>query len=291
MYILCTHFIYCMKLNEYIKNKNFLVCVDSDGCAIDSMDIKHIRSFGPCMVVEWGLQEWKEEILTRWNDINLYTLTRGINRFKGLSMALQEINEKYTKIDDLSTLVSWVETTKELSNAALVREIEVNPSKSLQKALSWSKSVNLSIEALPEEEVLPFGKVKDALSFAHQRSDVAIVSSANPGAVLAEWTRHELIEHTDIVLAQDAGTKAYCIGELLTKGYDKANVIMCGDALGDLEAARKNGVLFFPILVKHEKECWEEFVNVAFDKFLNGTYLGEYQDDRIDKFLKNLGGK
>ena len=77
------------------KEKDFLVCVDSDGCAIDSMDIKHIRSFGPCMVVEWGLQEWKEEILTRWNDINLYTLTRGINRFKGLSMALQEINEKY----------------------------------------------------------------------------------------------------------------------------------------------------------------------------------------------------
>ena len=64
VYILYTHFIYSMKLNEYIKKKNFLVCVDSDGCAIDSMDIKHIRSFGPCMVVEWGLQEWKEEILS-----------------------------------------------------------------------------------------------------------------------------------------------------------------------------------------------------------------------------------
>ena len=87
------------------------------------------------------------------------------------------------------------------------------------------------------------------------------------------------------------GNKAHIISESLKMGYEKKNTIMLGDALGDLEAARKNGVMFFPILVKHEKECWEEFINVAFDKFLNGTYLGEYQDDRIDKFLKNLGGK
>ena len=278
-------------LKTYIKNKNFLVCVDSDGCAIDSMDIKHIRSFGPCMVDEWNLHEWKDAILSRWNDINLYTMTRGINRFKGLSKALQEINEQYTKIEDLDSLVYWVDTTNELSNDALKRAIEVNPSLALKKALSWSIQVNKSIEALPEEEILPYEKVKEALSFAHQRSDVAIVSSANPGAVLAEWKRHELIEHTDIVLAQNAGTKAYCISELLKKGYDKSNVVMCGDALGDLEAAKKNGVLFFPILVRHEKECWEEFINVAFEKLLNGTYVGSYQDKRIEMFLSNLGGK
>ena len=104
------------ELKDYLKQKDYLICVDSDGCAIDSMDIKHIRCFGPCMVDEWNLEEWKDEILARWNDINLYTLTRGINRFKGLSMALQEINEKYVKIEDLETLVHWVETTNELSN-------------------------------------------------------------------------------------------------------------------------------------------------------------------------------
>lgn len=280
------------ELKDYLKQKDYLICVDSDGCAIDSMDIKHIRCFGPCMVDEWDLEEWKDEILTRWNDINLYTLTRGINRFKGLSMALQEINEKYVKIEDLETLVHWVETTNELSNNSLQKEIYRKPeSISLNKALSWSNAVNTSIKALSEEEILPFGKVFEALEFAHVRADVAIVSSANLGAVLAEWERHKLLPHTDVVLAQNSGTKAYCIGELLKHGYERNRVLMCGDSLGDLEAAQQNGVLFYPILVKKEKESWEEFIDKGFNKLIDGTYQGLYQEEKINAFMNNLGGK
>lgn len=280
------------ELKDYLKQKDYLICVDSDGCAIDSMDIKHIRCFGPCMVDEWDLEEWKDEILARWNDINLYTLTRGINRFKGLSMALQEINEKYVKIEDLETLVHWVETTNELSNNALQKEIYKKPeSISLNKALSWSNAVNTSIKVLPEEEILPFGKVFEALEFAHVRADVAIVSSANLGAVLAEWERHKLLPHTDVVLAQNAGTKAYCIGELLKRGYERNRVLMCGDSLGDLESAQQNGVLFYPILVKKEKESWEEFIDKGFNKLIDCTYQGLYQEEKINAFMNNLGGK
>lgn len=274
---------------DYKKNKKYLVCVDSDGCAIDSMDIKHYRCFGPCMVEEWNLLTWSDEILKRWNDINLYTKTRGINRFKGLSMALQEINNQHIKIEDLETLVNWVETTNELSNASLQREIEKKQeSISLKKALSWSNSVNTNIKKLPEEEILPFEKVKEALSLAHIDADVAIVSSANLGAVLEEWKRHELLPHTDIVLAQNAGTKAYCIQELLKFGYDSKDVVMCGDALGDMDAANKNNVNYFPILVRHEKESWEEFINNGFNKLKEGTFSGSYQEELINKFLKNL---
>ncbi len=276
--------------DSYQKNKKYLVCVDSDGCAIDSMDIKHYRCFGPCMVEEWNLNKWSDEILYRWNEVNLYTKTRGINRFKGLSKALQEVNSKYLEIEDLDTLVHWVETTNELSNNSLVREIEKNPNSiSLKKALAWSNSVNENIKKLPEEEILPFEKVKEALAYAHVDADVAIVSSANLGAVLDEWKRHKLLEHTDIVLAQNAGTKSFCIGELLKKGYNPEDVVMCGDALGDMDAALQNNVNFFPIMVKHEKECWEEFINNGFNKLKEGTYKGSYQDDRINAFLKNLG--
>lgn len=277
---------------NYNKKKEYLVCVDSDGCAIDSMDIKHFRSFGPSMVDEWNLEEWKDEILKRWNEINLYTITRGINRFKGLLMALKEINEKYTEIMDLESLEEWTKTTNELSNNSVIREIEKKPdSIILKKALSWSNKVNASIKALPEEEILPFEMVKEALEFAHVRADVAIVSSANLGAVLDEWTRHNLIAHTDIVLAQNAGTKAYCIQELLKKGYDPNNVLMCGDALGDLEAANKNNVHFYPILVRNEKQSWTEFITIGFEKLLSNEYSGEYQEKKIQEFLSNLGGK
>jgi len=278
-------------LNEYRKTKEYLICVDSDGCAMDTMDIKHIRCFGPCMVAEWNLEQWGEAILKRWNDINLYTMTRGINRFKGLAMALGEIDQQYRPIEDLAVLTDWVETSNELSNAALERAIAVNPdSVSLKKALSWSKAVNESINALPDELKLPFEMAKEALAFAHERADVAIVSSANLGAVLEEWEKYGLLEHTDIVLAQNAGSKAYCIGELLKKGYEPEKVLMCGDAPGDWDAAKKNGVFYYPILVRSEKASWEEFISGAFDKLLSGGYAGEYQENKVAQFLKNLGG-
>ena len=278
-----------MELESFRKSKEFLVCIDSDGCAIDSMNIKHFNCFGPRMVDEWNLHEWADEILKSWNYVNLFSLTRGINRFKGLLIALVEINEKYVKIDDLDSFAEWVETTNELSNNSLSRAIEAKPeSVALKKALSWSNSVNASIKKLPEEDVVPFGMVKEALIFAHERADVAIVSSANLGAIMDEWERYGLLPHVDLVLAQNAGTKAYCIGELLKKGYDKDKVIMCGDAPGDMDAAQVNGVFYYPIKVGFEKESWEEFIEVGFGKLLDGSYAGEYQSAKNDEFIKNL---
>ena len=277
---------------DYQKRKEWLICVDSDGCAMDTMDVKHIRCFGPCMVDEWGLDEWREDILARWNEVNLYTLTRGINRFKGLALALREIDEKYKKIEDLQDIVVWAEHAKELSNDALKREIENKPqSVSLKKALAWSLAVNTSINALPEKEKVPFEKAKDGLCYAHERADIAIVSSANLDAVLEEWDKHGLLQHVDIVMAQNAGSKAFCIGELLKKGYSPEKVLMCGDAPGDLQAAEKNGVYYYPILVRQEKQSWEEFIQVAFDKLLGEEYGGEYQRQKITEFKKNLGAK
>lgn len=274
--------------DNFNKSKDFLLCVDSDGCAMDTMDIKHIRCFGPCMIEEWKLSQWEDTILTRWNEINLYTITRGINRFKGLSLALQEINEKYIAIEDLATLVSWVDTSDELSNDALQKAIDESNSVSLKKALSWSKAVNSSIKLLPEKDIKPFELVKDALMYAHKRADIAIVSSANLGAVLEEWKKHGLLEHVDVVLAQDSGSKAYCISQLLNKGYNTNNVLMCGDAPGDLNAAQKNNVNFYPILVKHEKDSWKEFIEIGFDNLINNTYNDDYQDTKIKEFYNNL---
>ena len=278
------------ELKSFEKKREYLVCVDSDGCAMDTMDVKHFTCFGPCMVREWGLEQWQDAILARWNDINLYTMTRGINRFKGLAMALKEIDQTYTKIEDVETLLTWAEESQELSNAALEREIEKNPgSVSLKKAFSWTRAVNEGITQLPDDKKLPFPMVKEALAFAHERADVAIVSSANLDAVLEEWEMHGLLEHTDIVLAQNAGSKAYCIAELLKKGYAKENVLMCGDAPGDKQAAEQNGVFYYPILVRFEKASWEEFIAEGFERLLAGSYAGEYQEEKNEAFLKNLG--
>ena len=276
-------------LNTYVKKHDFLICVDSDGCAMDTMDVKHFRCFGPCMVTEWGLENWQETILKRWNDVNLYTMTRGVNRFKALAICLNEISEQFTPIEDIDSLTMWVETSPELSNGALKAAIAAPPSIALEKALSWSIAVNEAITQLPDEDKLPFPMAKEALAFAHERADVAIVSSANLDAVLAEWEEHGLLPHTDIVLSQNAGSKAFCIGELLKKGYQPDRVLMCGDAPGDRDAAQKNGVFYYPILVRNEKASWEEFISEGFDRLLNGSYAGEYQAKKTAQFLKNLG--
>lgn len=275
-------------LETFEKKKEYLICVDSDGCAMDTMDIKHIRCFGPCMVEEWGLSEWEGPILSRWNDINLYTMTRGINRFKGLAMALKEINDTYTKIEDIDVLAKWVQESDELSNPALERAIAENDSIVLKKALSWSSSVNANINELPFEVKKPFEGVKEGLALAHQHADVAIVSSANLDAVLEEWELYGLLDHVDIIMAQNVGSKAFCIQELLKKGYDKKHVVMTGDAPGDLDAAKKNEVYYYPILVRHEKESWEEFREKAVARLVDGTYGGEYQEEKVNAFLDNL---
>ncbi|MBR6607823.1 MAG: HAD family hydrolase, partial [Oscillospiraceae bacterium] len=102
--------------DTFVKKHDFLVCVDSDGCAMDTMNCKHFHCFGPCMVDEWALDEWRELILKRWNEINLFQMTRGINRFKGLAMALSEISAKYTPIVGVEALKAWADTAPALSN-------------------------------------------------------------------------------------------------------------------------------------------------------------------------------
>ena len=278
--------------DSFERKHDYLVCVDSDGCVMDTMNCKHFHCFGPCMVTEWGLEEWKEEILERWNVINLFSMTRGINRFKGLAMALGEIHRKYTPIVGIDALQHWADTALALSNDAVAKaaeEAQGDAKLVLQKALSWSKAVNAAIVKLPEELKVPYDGAKEGLAAAHTFADVAMVSSANRDAVEEEWGKFGLLEHTDIVLAQDIGSKAACIAEMMKFGYDKDKVVMIGDAPGDCDAAEKNGVYYYPILVNHEKASWDEAIAVAYGKLQDGTYP-EYEAQKKQAFLSNLGG-
>ena len=279
--------------DTFERKHDYLVCVDSDGCVMDTMNCKHFHCFGPCMVTEWGLEEWQAEILDRWNVINLFSMTRGINRFKGLSMALKEIDGKYKKITGVDALVHWADTAPALSNdgvaKAAAEAADADAKLVFEKALNWSKAVNAAIVELPEELKVPYAGAYEGLAAAHQFADVAMVSSANRDAVEEEWGKFGLLEHTDIVLAQDIGSKAACIAAMLKFGYDLDKVVMVGDAPGDCDAAEKNNVYYYPILVNHEKESWDEAIAVAFGKLQAGEYA-EYGAEMKKKFLQNLGG-
>lgn len=268
-------------------NKEYLICIDSDGCAMDTMNIKHIECFGPWMVRTWGLETWQEEILERWNEINLYSMTRGINRFKALALVLAEIDERMARIEGVNEFAEWAQNAPELSNEALETEIKKSKSPVFKEALAWSEAVNEAIAALPNEKKQPFEGVTEGLKAAHEFADVAIVSSANEEAVREEWQRCGLMEYVDILLCQNAGSKASCIAELKKRGYDEKHILMVGDAPGDKAAAEKNHVFYYPILARREAESWRELVDTGFEKLKNGTYES-YELDKEKQFIRNL---
>ena len=271
----------------YEKTKEFLVCVDSDGCAMDTMEIKHRECFAPEMIKTWNLVEKEEYILNLWYDLNLYTQTRGINRFKGLAETFKIISKEGVEIEDLQSLLNWVDTTNELSNNSLKREIEKTDSKALKMAYEWSLNVNKSIETLPKGDE-PFENVKEGLESLSKILDVAVVSSANGEALNDEWGRHDFIKYLTTLLGQEAGTKQYCIAELKKKGYDAEKVLMVGDAPGDLQAAQNNNVKYYPILVGKEGFSWERLVKEAVPKLMDETFDEEYQNKLIKEFNDSL---
>jgi len=266
-------------LSEFTKTKKYLLCVDSDGCAMDTMNIKHIKCFGPKFVKVFNITKNPQNVLERWNEINLFEISRGINRFKGLAQILCEL---YPRDVEYVAFKNWTDSAPELSEDAVKRKIKEDGGDVFKKALLWSQAVNVAIRMLPDEEKNAFCGVYEALAEAGKTFDIAVVSSANFAAVKEEWERCKLLELTDCLTTQQDGSKAHCIAELLKKGYDPANVVMVGDAVGDLEAAEKNGVSFYPILVNHETESWQKICGVLKD-FTKGKKI-----DLKEKFQKNF---
>ncbi len=272
----------------YSRKSEYLLCVDSDGCAMDTMNEKHIHAFCPELIRVYGLEAHGSFITDYWMKINLFSATRGINRFKGLAATLRELAGRGIETEGWQELCDFAEHSPQLSNAALVAVIEEKEQNGntncvgLRTALEWSKAVNNTVAAMGDN-AKPFEGCKEALAALHGRVDVAVVSSANGGAVEQEWTTHGLSLYTDIRLGQEAGSKAACIGRLLMSGYERDKVLMVGDALGDLEAARANGVLFYPILVGKEAASWERLLSEAADRFMSGTYAGAYEEALIEE--------
>ena len=84
-----------------------------------------------------------------------------LNRYKGLEIILNEINDKYIKVEGLEDLRNWVSNTKEFSFNTLNAEIEKTGSLCLKKVLRFigfdgfeksKRSINLFFEYLIGKE-------------------------------------------------------------------------------------------------------------------------------------------
>ena len=68
-------------LLDFVPTKKFFVGIDSDGCAMDAMDIKHQECFTPCYIKHWDLQPISTLARETALFVNLHSITRGLNRW------------------------------------------------------------------------------------------------------------------------------------------------------------------------------------------------------------------
>lgn len=134
------------------------------------------------------------------------------------------------------------------------------------------------------EGVPPFPHVMESLKKAVEYADIVVVSATPSEALAREWKEHNIAEFTQVIAGQEMGSKKEII-ECATKGnYEASNIIMIGDAPGDMKAAKANNALFFPVNPGDEAQSWKRFFNEALDKFINGEYAGKYEEELIAKF-------
>ncbi len=272
---------------DYEKSKDYLICVDSDGSVFDTQEEKHRECFAPRWIEVFDLQEHYQEALMIWLKTNLYSKNRGMNRFVALDLCLKQIEEIGVKVEGLVGYENWIMLEKELSDQALMEQIRNVENECLEKALIWSLRSNRSFNMLLGD-VKMFDNVEKTLKYMNNIADVVCVSEANMNALTKEWNDHGISKYVKGIYGQEYGTPESTIAKLLEKGYDKDKVIVLGDSPNDMEAAKENGVSFFPIVVGQEPESWSLFKYEAFRKFLEGEYAGEYENGLIEIFDKVL---
>jgi phosphoglycolate phosphatase-like HAD superfamily hydrolase len=280
------------ELKEFRSHHDFLVAIDSDGCAFDTMEIKHKECFIPNTIRCFGLQAVARYAREAAEFVNLYSKWRGINRFPALIRTLdllrerREVAERSVSVPYLPATRAWLSTEAKPGNPALRAAIETarSPERDeLQRVLSWSEAVNATVANIVEG-VPPYPFVRECTQRASTRADIIVVSATPGEALRREWAEHDLARYVAVIAGQEMGTKAEHLRLTSSKRYEPDRVLMIGDAPGDLEAAKANDVLFYPIKPGDEADSWKQLFDGALDRFLKGQYGGQYEAAQIADF-------
>ena len=268
--------------------KEFLVCIDSDGCAFDTMELKHKECFCPAYIQFFGLQPVSKYAREAWDFANLYSAYRGVNRFPVLLKALsvlrdrREVLERGFQTPEMPSLRRYVESGRPLNNAGVEQYLSEHPEdREMENVLAWSLDVNRRI-AETVQGVPPFPYVAHHLKTLSQYCDIVIVSATETKALQREWQAGGLLPLVTETCGQEAGSKKEIIAARKDQ-YSAGHVLMIGDAPGDRDAAQANGVLFYPICPDQEAKSWAQFGAVA-QAFLSGVYAGAQEAEKIAYF-------
>ncbi|MFP4345757.1 MAG: HAD family hydrolase [Anaerolineales bacterium] len=282
---------YEQSLIQLEPEHDFFVGIDSDGCAFDTMEIKHKECFIPNIIKHWGLQPVSKYAREAAEFVNLYSKWRGTNRWPALVQVFDLLRERpevlargFTPPEAAGLRAFIADTGYPKSNAGLAAYMEAHPDDAeLALGLVWTEGVNAFVADIVYG-VAPYPYVRESLQRLDDYADMIVVSATPLEALEREWTEHGLAQYVRLIAGQEMGPKKQHL-ELAAKGrYPSDHILMIGDAPGDMRAAKANDALFYPILPGYEAEAWQRFYEEGAAKFLAGEYAGAYETARIAEF-------
>jgi len=259
------------------------------------MEIKHKECFTPMFIKHFGLQAVSKYARETWDFVNLYSKTRGANRFPALSRALNLLRERRettarkVAVPSSAPIDDWMGRESKLSNAMLAQEVKLGREE-LAPTLAWSNAVNAMIEDIVHG-VPPFPLFRESLLKMNERADTMVVSQTPTEALQREWAEHDIDQLVRLIAGQELGTKTEHLKFGAAGKYPAEKILMIGDAPGDFKAAQANKALFYPINPGDEEASWQRFYEEGLGRFFAGTFAGEYQAGLMKAFDARLPEK
>jgi phosphoglycolate phosphatase-like HAD superfamily hydrolase len=279
-------------LRDFKPSKNFFIGIDSDGCVFDSMEVKQKECFCPMFIKHFHLQAASKYARQTWEFVNLYSKTRGCNRFLALSASLKflrsraEVMARGVTIFDTAPLDEWLEHENKLSNDSLAAAVQSGRAV-LAPVLAWSKAVNAAIADIVRG-VPPFPPVRPCLDLMLAQADTMVISQTPGEALRREWVEHNIDSCVRLIAGQEMGSKTEHLKFAAAGKYPPEKILMIGDAPGDFKAAKSNHVLFYPIVPGREEQSWQRLREEGLRRFFAGKFAGDYEKQLCEEFEASL---
>ncbi len=284
-------------LRDRKPEHKYLIAIDSDGCAFDTMEIKQKECFIPNIIKHWSMQPIAKYTRAAAEFVNLYSRWRGYNRFPALVKTFDLLEQwdavkaRNFVMPRIDMLKQWITEESKLGNPALQAWCAHHgPEKApdMHLTLTWSLAVNESIADIVQGGLPPFPFVRECLERAQERADIMVCSQTPTEALIREWEEQGLKKYVFCINGQEMGTKGEHIQYAAEGKYDRDKILMIGDAFGDLKAARANDALFFPVNPGEEERSWQRLYDEGLDHFFSGGFAGSYEKTLIEEFEKYL---
>jgi len=283
-------------LRQHRPQKDYFVSLDSDGTIFNSMQLKHKDCFLGALIRVFGLSSITHEVHLVWNYVNIYSNTRGTNRFKALILTFdylrkfKRVQQLNIQLPPLKVLEEWVLSSQSLSNESLeqlVADLPKKEKKTIKTVLEWSEEINRMVKAAVFN-LSPIGGSLKAMDFLNAYADLVVISGTPIDTLHREWSENNIKSKVLYIGGQETGTKTEMLIAVAKEKYAQDKILIIGDSPGDLIAAQSVNALFFPILQSKEEESWHNFNSEGCEFFLNGVYTGSYQNEQINQFKSSL---